>query len=209
MKTEKLGGSNRAYHHGDLPAVLLSAAEAELEERGVEAFSLRGVARRIGVSHAASARHYQDVSALLTALARLGFERLVATQRSRQSRAAPDPVAQLTAAGRGYVEFALESPALFRLMFASNRPDHGQAELARAASEAYGNLQSAVLAKLAEKSSRVTEDDALIESTAAWALAHGLAELLNGKRLKLPASISGKKRRAFIQRVLERLYNQS
>jgi hypothetical protein len=63
----------RPYHHGDLRAALLSAAEEELAERGMEAFSLRSVAKRAGVSHAAPAHHFGDAQGLLTALAAEGF----------------------------------------------------------------------------------------------------------------------------------------
>ena len=60
------------YHHGDLRAALLRAAEAELNEAGIEAFSLRRVAKRAGVSHAAPAHHFRDVRGLLTALSAEG-----------------------------------------------------------------------------------------------------------------------------------------
>jgi AcrR family transcriptional regulator len=79
------------YHHGDLRAALLRAAEDELTERGAEGFSLRGVARRVGVSHAAPAHHFADTGALLAALAAEGFRRFLATQRAHQARAAPQP----------------------------------------------------------------------------------------------------------------------
>ena len=66
MKDEK------PYHHGDLRSALLVAAEADLAENGIEAFSLRQVARRAGVSHAAPAQHFGDANGLLTALATEG-----------------------------------------------------------------------------------------------------------------------------------------
>ena len=66
---------------------LLVAAEAELAEKGVEGFTLRGCAKRAGVSHAAPAHHFKDANALLTALAAEGFERFVAAMRKRQSQA--------------------------------------------------------------------------------------------------------------------------
>src|SRR5262245_3431916 len=65
-----------SYHHGDLRAALLKAAEAELAENGIEGFTLRGCARRAGVSHAAPAHHFKDVRAILTELAADGFEKL-------------------------------------------------------------------------------------------------------------------------------------
>ena len=107
------------YHHGDLRAALLAAAEVELAEAGIEAFSLRQVARRAGVSHAAPTHHFGDGQGLLTALAAEGYRRLLATQAAHEARAAPDARAQLVAAGVGYVDFAMTSPALFRLLFGS------------------------------------------------------------------------------------------
>ena len=70
------------YHHGDLAAALLAAAEAELAEKGVEAFSLRSVAKRAGVSHAAPAHHFGDATGVLTALATEGFRRFLAGWRN-------------------------------------------------------------------------------------------------------------------------------
>ena len=53
-------GAERAYHHGDLRAALIEAAEAVIAERGVDNFSLREAARRAGVSPAAPAHHFRD-----------------------------------------------------------------------------------------------------------------------------------------------------
>src|SRR5262249_42865731 len=64
------------YHHGRLRAALLTEAERVLREDGIEALSLRELARRAGVSHAAPRRHFTDRQALLDALAEAGFTRL-------------------------------------------------------------------------------------------------------------------------------------
>ena len=164
----------RAYHHGDLRAALLAAAEEELAERGVEAFSLRQVARRAGVSHAAPAHHFGDTRGLLTALAADGFYRFLAAQAAREGQAAPDPRSQLVAAGLGYVDFALERPALFRLLFGSDRPDFSDPALDVASTAAFFHLREQVDAVGG------TETDA----AAVWAMAHGLADLLANGRLK-------------------------
>lgn len=164
----------KTYHHGDLRAALLVAAEAELTERGVEAFSLRQVAKRAGVSHAAPAHHFGDTSGLLTALAAEGYRRFVAAQTARESAAAPDPKAQLLAAGLGYVDFALQTPTLFRLMFASDRPNYADPELSAAGEAAYDHLHAQVLAIGG------TSDDV----PAIWAITHGVADLLVSGRLK-------------------------
>ena len=72
------------YHHGDLRAALLAAGEEVLEESGVAGFSLRHVARRVGVSHSAPAHHFGDAQGLLAALATDGFRRFLAAMRVRQ-----------------------------------------------------------------------------------------------------------------------------
>src|SRR5215472_8710574 len=64
------------YHHGDLRQALLRCAESILKRDGLEALSLRAIARAAGVSHAAPAHHFSDLSSLLSALAAEGFDRL-------------------------------------------------------------------------------------------------------------------------------------
>jgi AcrR family transcriptional regulator len=63
---------------------LLTAAEAALAQRGMEGYSLRSVAKRAGVSHAAPAHHVGDVQGLLTALATEGFRRFIAAMEARE-----------------------------------------------------------------------------------------------------------------------------
>lgn len=170
-----------SYHHGDLRAALLRAAEAELEAHGIEAFSLRGTARRAGVSHAAPAHHFADTGALLTALAAEGFRRFLATQLAHQARASAEPMAQLLAAGEGYVAFAAANPALFRLMFGSRRADHRDGDLAAAARAAYDHLALCIAALDPAGMSPP------LDMMAVWAMAHGLADLSNSGQLDLLA----------------------
>jgi AcrR family transcriptional regulator len=177
----------QAYHHGDLRAALLVAAEAELSEKGVEGFTLRGCAKRAGVSHAAPAHHFNDANGLLTALAAEGFERFVSAMRERQAEAT-DPRGKLVAAGLGYVDFAAANPALFRLMFSSFRPDCDHAPLKQAGSTAFGTLVEAVHAI---RGVDPREDDAaMLDVAAAWATAHGLADLLLSGRMPFLAAIA-------------------
>lgn len=163
----------RKYHHGDLRAALLAAAEAELAERGVEGFSLRSVAKRAGVSHAAPAHHFTDAGGLLTALAAEGFRQFLKAQGAREQVAHPDPRSQLLAAGLGYVDFAIARPALFRLMFGSNRADFADADLSAASDAAYGHLLDQVQAAGGGE----------VDAASVWASAHGLADLLCAGRL--------------------------
>ena len=162
------------YHHGDLRAALLAAAELELAASGIEAFSLRQVARRAGVSHAAPAHHFGDVQGLLTALATEGSRRFLATQAAREAQAAPDARSQLLAAGVGYVDFASASPALFRLLFGSARPDYDNPDLRAAADAAYDHLLGQVTA---------AGGRGPLDAAAVWAMAHGVADLTAAGRM--------------------------
>lgn len=174
-------GIAQDYHHGALRAALLTAGEAELTERGVEGFSLRGAAARAGVSHAAPAHHFGDADGLLTALAAEGFARFAAAMRRRQAEAAADGRAPIDAAGLGYVDFACANPALFRLMFSSSRPDFEDPALAAAAEAAFGLLVQGVAG--ARGADPWGDPDGPVDVAAAWALAHGVADLLLSGRL--------------------------
>lgn len=171
------------YHHGDLRQALLAAAERELEEKGIEGFSLRGVAKRAGVSHAAPLHHFKDTRALLTALAAQGFERFLAAQRARQAKAAADGLSQLVASGMGYIDFALTHRAIFRLMFSSDRPDHDAPDLIAPAEAAYDQLFGDV-ARAHGRPVSFTDPPLMMEAMKAWGLAHGLADLMASGRLK-------------------------
>lgn len=173
--------SARPYHHGDLRAALLVAAEAELIDKGIEGFSLRGVAKRAGVSHAAPAHHFGDTVGLLSALAAVGFRRFLDTQLKREAGAAPRQPDRILAAGLGYIEFALANRELFRLMFSSARADFTGKELRAASRAAYLHL----LNNTAELRGGGDPDDpaAIPDVTAIWAMVHGLADLLQAGRL--------------------------
>src|SRR5688572_681019 len=100
----------RTYHHGNLRATLLGHAERVLDEGGE--LSLRELARRAGVSHAAPRRHFPDKQELLDALALDGFRRLRA--QLDVALASEDP---MLAWAQTYVRFATEHAALLDLMY--------------------------------------------------------------------------------------------
>lgn len=110
---------DRPYHHGRLRAVLLAEAERTLRQDGIEALSLRELARQAGVSHAAPRRHFADRQALLDALAEAGFTRLTDEVSTAAGAAGQDYRARLRAAAAAYVRFATRDAALMELMFAA------------------------------------------------------------------------------------------
>src|SRR4029453_17310460 len=105
----------RPYHHGDLPRALLEAAVEAAAEVGAAAVSLRDLARRAGVSHAAPAHHFGDKAGLLTAVATEGFELL-----ADELTDARDTGADFLGIGVRYVGFAVDHRAHFEVMY---RPD--------------------------------------------------------------------------------------
>lgn len=177
------------YHHGDLRTALLKAAEQELNDNGLERFSLRGVARAAGVSHAAPAHHFGDATGLLTALAVVGWQRFLATQKRHEARAEPEPLAQLVAATIGYAAFAKSHTALFQLIFSSSRPDRCDAAFQAAGDAAFNHLVDLVTAVTGKDAAEDCET--LTDVLATWSLIHGLSHLLNNDYL---ADISQSKR---------------
>ncbi len=109
------------YHHGDLRASVLKAGLQLLKDRTADDLGLREVARYVGVSATALYRHFPDKEALLTALAHEGTERFAAVQ-AKAAKKVGGGKAGLYAMGLAYVRFAVENPALFRLLFRNAPP---------------------------------------------------------------------------------------
>jgi AcrR family transcriptional regulator len=168
------GAEKSSYHHGDLRAALLAEGLRMLEEQEDADLSLRAMARAVGVSATAVYRHFPDKEALRGALAGAAYDRLGAAQRAA---AAPfDNVQdQFEATGRTYVRFALDHPALFRLM--SSMPPHNDIfDLDANEDDEAGKLLRDYAFKLAGEGASI--ETARTIAMRAWALVHGLAVLM-------------------------------
>ncbi|MET7633688.1 TetR/AcrR family transcriptional regulator [Streptomyces sp. NPDC005078] len=165
--------SERTYHHGDLRRAVLTAALDVIRTEGPGALSLRDLARRAGVSHAAPAHHFKDRTGLLTAIAAEGYALFADALAD-----APD----LRERGVRYVRFATGHPAHFQVMFQPelHRPD--DPELLTAKARAAQALRAGVTGLPVEGRG----DDPRLAGIAAWSLAHGYATLLLSGNLNDP-----------------------
>src|ERR1700726_2133284 len=159
-----MSASKATYHHGDLRAACVRAAMELLEERGETALSLRAVARRAGVSPAAPYRHYADREALVSAVAAVGYRELA--ERLAAAHPSPSTPQELARVATAYVQFALERPALFRMMF--GEPCDRDSDERNAATAAVSRYLRAIVGRA------FPEADAEAMATATWGLAHGL-----------------------------------
>lgn len=163
------------YHHGDLRRSLIEAALELLEQEGAEQLSLRGVARRAGVSHTAPYHHFADRGALVAALAEEGFKGL-ADAIEKRTMQITDSRSRLVEAGTAYVLFALRHPARFRLMFSPELAGNRPASLEQVASATFAILLGAI--ERYQEQGQVRPGDPRGYARAAWATVHGLAMLL-------------------------------
>jgi len=126
------------YHHGDLRSALLEAALEILNDHGPRALTIREVARKVGVSHTAPYRHFANKDDLIVAVVRQGFDLMSQAMAERKSAAEPDPLNQFAAAGMAYVDFALENPAYYRVMYSGDLlSSTGQHTLQHTSSETF------------------------------------------------------------------------
>lgn len=164
---------DRKYHRGDLRTALIDAALGLLAEDGADAVSLRAVARRVGVSAMAPYRHYPDKESLLAAVAAQGFDGLRAALHAADAEA---PAGQaLVEQAVAYVGYALDNPALFRLMFGPRRTGN-HPEMAASGNAAYDVLATRIAADIPSDA----DQDACV--LGCWSMVHGLALLfLDGR----------------------------
>ena len=164
---------HKEYHHGDLRRAVLKAAFAEVKRRGLRELTLREVARKIGVTHAAPYHHFKDLDALLDAMAEEAFAELdLAMAESKHEIEQADQ--RLIALGCAYIDFARKRPERIEVMFrrANAKRPAFESEVGR---RSFQHLVDAVAACQAE--GLAPAGDPLDTALSAWSLVHGFAAL--------------------------------
>jgi AcrR family transcriptional regulator len=172
-RPEPTATKRNAYHHGNLRAALLRAAEEIIRESGVEALTLRACARRAGVSHGAPAHHFGNITGLLTELAAEGFERLTEAMSRKNVENADD---DLQAAGLGYIQFAMRWPEHFRVMWRSELLNEESPRLRKARQAAQQRVGDALMHANAHGRT-LTEAELAARFQLASCCVHGYASL--------------------------------
>ena len=169
-KSKLVLSNKQPYHHGDLRAALIAAALSLVDQHGVKGFTLKDAAVLAGVSTAAPYRHFADKEALLQAICQEGFI-LFNTSLAAAWESAGTSEAAILELGIAYVQFALQHPAHFRLMFSLSGSK--QPEAAQSGTTGFDLLVRSVAA-LHPQATREHQTDVVLAS---WSLVHGFAIL--------------------------------
>lgn len=165
----------QAYHHGNLRAAIINATLAQVEEQGVNAVSVREIAKRLGVSPGAPFRHFANKKALLTAVATEAMESFSAAIHA-ELEASPNatPAEALRAIGHGYLKWALGNRAQFAIISNRDEIDFLEAPHLYALSNGVMQLMNPYILALFAGS---TEEELVAKKLVCRALVYGLARM--------------------------------
>jgi AcrR family transcriptional regulator len=172
---------NTQYHHGDLKNALIQAGIEILSKEGIQALSLRSVAKRAGVSHAAPYAHFADKQALVAAIAAEGYNKLY-QQLSAAQHPEDEPLNRLIATAQAYLQFALDEPDHFRITFAGvveteqNYPDYVEQS-----KRCFGLVVTTVEA--CQGVGMFAGRDTQLVAVSVWSCIHGFVQLLLSNQL--------------------------
>lgn len=208
----------KQYHHGDLKASLIVAANKILLRDGADALSLRAIAAEVGVSHMAPYAHFKNKKQLIQSIAEAGFLQLANTmEQVAQELNAKKTItsAELVLAyGASYLEFATSNPQLYRLMLGqvetTGRKGRNElinqsagstlvslvedSQFSDSSQKPFVLLQEAFALERGEDNSlREKMDDAIkAKALGAWSMVHGMAALIIEGHIQVPEGISFK-----------------
>lgn len=168
--------NDNRYHHGDLRKALIEATLILIAEKGIGAFTIREVAKRAGVSHSAPYRHFKDKEALLFAVAKEGFDMMVAETKKRSEKHPDNPLARFQINGLSYIDFAINYPSHYRVMFNSGASKHEcPKDLVASSTESFKLLIDNICECQKLKLMKDVNPNEL--ALAAWSIVHGYAML--------------------------------
>ncbi len=167
----------KTYHHGDLKNALIKAGVEILAKDGVSGLSLRKVAMKAGVSHAAPYAHFADKQALIAAISTEGFRQLYERINAVAEKYKSQPEKQLIEAAWAYVQFAMDDPDRFKVMFSGVLEK--EKEYPDFVAEAQRNFQLVKMIIEANQAlGRLRSGASDLVAQSAWGIVHGFIMLL-------------------------------
>ena len=167
----------RSYHHGDLKNALIAAGIDILAKEGAGALSLRSVAQKVGVSHAAPYSHFADKQALIAAISTEGYERLYEAIRAVAALHQRDPARQLVEAAWVYVKFALDDPEHFKVTLSGIvEKEQDYPAFVEVSKKSFAQVVEIVQA--CQKNGVLPKGSPDLVAVGVWSLMHGLVSLL-------------------------------
>ncbi|MBK8024873.1 MAG: TetR/AcrR family transcriptional regulator [Chloroflexi bacterium] len=172
-----------SYHHGNLRQALIDAAVGALQTEGIEALSLRKLAKDIGVSHNAPYMHFEDKEALLAAIAEEGFKRLAEAIEGAFEQAGAGWTERFQGGCTAYVGFMVEHSAYAQVMFRTYDSAKNPS-FSTAAAAALHLLE--VLIQEGQAAGHVAPGNSRRWTILTWSLLHGVSTLFGASGHSLP-----------------------
>ena len=192
------------YHHGNLRQVLIDTAVQMIGEDGAGSLSLRKIALRAGVSHAAPYRHFKDKNAILAAVAKQGFEMMLDQTRKRIGKSTGGALDHFALIGLSSVDFAEAYPSHYRVMFGTQADQGDDRETPKPGSSGMFQLLRNTIARCRDEG-LLAQGDLQEMTLAAWSIVHGFAMLLIDRHIQ-GGSISPERLRKLKHAVVITLY---
>lgn len=166
-----------SYHHGDLKNALIQAGIEILSKEGVNGLSLRKVARKAGVSHAAPYAHFTDKQALVAAISTAGYEKLYDKVYDAVQHHQGDPLRQFVEAAWAYVEFALTDPDHFKITLSGVvEKEKDYPAFVDISHKSFGLIVE--LVEAGQRAGILNEGPPDLVAVSVWGLVHGFVSLI-------------------------------
>jgi AcrR family transcriptional regulator len=166
----------KAYHHGDLKNALIAAGADVLSKEGVSALSLRKVAQKAGVSHAAPYAHFADKQALIAAISTEGYKKLYEQIALAADQYRSEPLRRFVEASWAYVQFALDEPDQFKVTLSGMiEKEQDYPAFVETAKQTFGLVVEVV--EQCQQAGILRQGASDLTAVSVWALIHGFVTL--------------------------------
>jgi len=167
----------KSYHHGDLKNALIKAGADILSKEGVSALTLRKVAQKAGVSHAAPYAHFADKQALIAAISTEGYKKLYEQIAQVAEKYQADPLRRFVEASWAYVQFALDEPDQFKVTLSGMiEKEQDYPAFVEIAKQTFNLVVDIV--ERCQQAGILRQGAADLTAVSVWALIHGFVTLL-------------------------------